>query len=140
MAQFQNIKKASKHKFTSFTLEQGMRESNSHQRFWRPLSYHLTNPLYIFRAIVSNDCLISLQCNVQNVNIYFNIFSKFIAIFKFLYLIATFYTTSYTLLNPYTHRIINYPSHHPRSKLFPLLSNTPTLSVLSYLTHLSASK
>ena len=25
---------------------QGMRESNSHQRFWRPLSYHLTNPLY----------------------------------------------------------------------------------------------
>ena len=24
---------------------QGMRESNSHQRFWRPLSYHLTNPL-----------------------------------------------------------------------------------------------
>ena len=24
----------------------GMRESNSHQRFWRPLSYHLTNPLY----------------------------------------------------------------------------------------------
>ena len=27
--------------------EQGMRESNSRQRFWRPLSYHLTNPLYI---------------------------------------------------------------------------------------------
>ena len=26
-------------------LKQGMRESNSHQRFWRPLSYHLTNPL-----------------------------------------------------------------------------------------------
>ena len=26
-------------------LIQGMRESNSHQRFWRPLSYHLTNPL-----------------------------------------------------------------------------------------------
>ena len=24
-----------------------MRESNSHQRFWRPLSYHLTNPLYM---------------------------------------------------------------------------------------------
>ena len=23
-----------------------MRESNSHQRFWRPLSYHLTNPLH----------------------------------------------------------------------------------------------
>ena len=28
-------------------IEQGMRESNSRQRFWRPLSYHLTNPLYI---------------------------------------------------------------------------------------------
>ena len=27
-----------------------MRESNSHQRFWRPLSYHLTNPLYWQRA------------------------------------------------------------------------------------------
>ena len=26
--------------------KQGMRESNSHQRFWRPLSYHLTNPLH----------------------------------------------------------------------------------------------
>ena len=30
--------------FASFQI-QGMRESNSHQRFWRPLSYHLTNPL-----------------------------------------------------------------------------------------------
>ena len=27
-------------------FKQGMRESNSHQRFWRPLSYHLTNPLF----------------------------------------------------------------------------------------------
>ena len=27
--------------------QQGMRESNSHQRFWRPLSYHLTNPLRV---------------------------------------------------------------------------------------------
>ena len=35
--------------FQAFRLfcEQGMRESNSRQRFWRPLSYHLTNPLYI---------------------------------------------------------------------------------------------
>ena len=34
--------------FKSFQAptEQGMRESNSHQRFWRPLSYHLTNPLH----------------------------------------------------------------------------------------------
>ena len=31
----------------SVFYKQGMRESNSHQRFWRPLSYHLTNPLYI---------------------------------------------------------------------------------------------
>ena len=31
-------------RFTRF-VKQGMRESNSHQRFWRPLSYHLTNPL-----------------------------------------------------------------------------------------------
>ena len=27
-------------------LWQGMRESNSQQWFWRPLLYHLTNPLY----------------------------------------------------------------------------------------------
>ena len=31
--------------FEGFFIQQGMRESNSHQRFWRPLSYHLTNPL-----------------------------------------------------------------------------------------------
>ena len=31
---------------------QGMRESNSHQRFWRPLSYHLTNPLYLISRYV----------------------------------------------------------------------------------------
>ena len=30
-----------------------MRESNSHQRFWRPLSYHLTNPLcFVSVAII----------------------------------------------------------------------------------------
>ena len=28
-------------------FKQGMRESNSHQKFWRLLSYHLTNPLYV---------------------------------------------------------------------------------------------
>ena len=33
--------------------EQGMRESNSHQRFWRPLSYHLTNPLYVISVTVA---------------------------------------------------------------------------------------
>ena len=33
--------------------EQGMRESNSHQRFWRPLSYHLTNPLQSIFYILS---------------------------------------------------------------------------------------
>ena len=33
--------------------EQGMRESNSHQRFWRPLSYHLTNPLQSILYILS---------------------------------------------------------------------------------------
>ena len=38
--------------------EQGMRESNSHQRFWRPLSYHLTNPLY--RGLSSASHLYSI--------------------------------------------------------------------------------
>ena len=34
-----------------------MRESNSHQRFWRPLSYHLTNPLY-------GHCSLQVTCIV----------------------------------------------------------------------------
>ena len=34
------------YKHSSLLKKQGMRESNSHQRFWRPLSYHLTNPLH----------------------------------------------------------------------------------------------
>ena len=37
-------KESSLYCFPNFK-RQGMRESNSHQRFWRPLSYHLTNPL-----------------------------------------------------------------------------------------------
>ncbi len=36
---------ASVYKASGMLFDQGMRESNSHQRFWRPLSYHLTNPL-----------------------------------------------------------------------------------------------
>ena len=43
--------------------EQGMRESNSHQRFWRPLSYHLTNPLYYW-----NNC--KFICNKMNYSRY----------------------------------------------------------------------
>ena len=43
------IKKAETLKLQGIQLfqKQGMRESNSHQRFWRPLSYHLTNPLSV---------------------------------------------------------------------------------------------
>ena len=29
-------------------LKQGMRDSNPHRRFWRPVLYHWTNPLYSF--------------------------------------------------------------------------------------------
>ena len=44
----QNCKYIKKSLELSFkaSSKQGMRESNSHQRFWRPLSYHLTNPLF----------------------------------------------------------------------------------------------
>ena len=38
-----------------------MRESNSHQRFWRPLSYHLTNPLYFI-----NYYLMKMTCNTRH--------------------------------------------------------------------------
>ena len=51
--------------FKSFQAptEQGMRESNSHQRFWRPLSYHLTNPLHFisflfYYLLHKNDVLL----------------------------------------------------------------------------------
>ena len=39
--------------FNAFRLlsKQGMRELNPRQRFWRPLSYHLTNPLYALFAL-----------------------------------------------------------------------------------------
>ena len=42
-----------------------MRESNSHQRFWRPLSYHLTNPLQSIFYILSklHTCQHSLRIN-----------------------------------------------------------------------------
>ena len=41
--------------------QQGMRESNSHQRFWRPLSYHLTNPLRVQSYYSkSHPCCLSL--------------------------------------------------------------------------------
>ena len=48
---YNTAKKSWKLCFQDF-LKQGMRESNSHQRFWRPLSYHLTN--FIILTIRSN--------------------------------------------------------------------------------------
>ena len=52
--------------------EQGMRESNSHQKFWRLLSYHLTNPLYtidIFGKASGNNQMLYimyLQNHIQS--------------------------------------------------------------------------
>ena len=43
---------------------QGMRESNSQQWFWRPLLYHLTNPLYVPKTFL-------LYHNSQKVSRYF---------------------------------------------------------------------
>ena len=45
--------------------EQGMRESNSHQRFWRPLSYHLTNPLYSIKMTYKIRHLLSYIISPQ---------------------------------------------------------------------------
>ena len=44
---------------------QGMRESNSHQRFWRPLSYHLTNPLYSIKMTYLIRHLLSYTISLQ---------------------------------------------------------------------------
>lgn len=57
-----------------------MRESNSHQRFWRPLSYHLTNPLYACHTFVSDDCLIIVQRKQSIVNIKNHNFQKYILV------------------------------------------------------------
>ena len=57
-----------------------MRESNSRQRFWRPLSYHLTNPLYSFVClIVEHSLFIPYTSHIcqQNFSIFF-IFLNFI--------------------------------------------------------------
>ena len=51
-------------------FKQGMRESNSHQKFWRLLSYHLTNPLYIMnKALGKPKCFIImyLQNHIQEI-------------------------------------------------------------------------
>ena len=56
-------------------FQQGMRESNSHQRFWRPLSYHLTNPLcllllklYIQKRQLSSNNIIFLKRRWRDLN------------------------------------------------------------------------
>ena len=35
---------------------QGMRDSNPHRRFWRPVLYHWTNPLYLIEGIYLQNC------------------------------------------------------------------------------------
>ena len=35
---------------------QGMRDSNPHRRFWRPVLYHWTNPLYSIEGIYLQNC------------------------------------------------------------------------------------
>ena len=54
--------------------KQGMRESNSHQRFWRPLSYHLTNPLY--RGLLSQATGI-VYCDKYHLSRIFHLFCIF---------------------------------------------------------------
>ena len=57
-------------RFSRLFHKQGMRESNSRQRFWRPLSYHLTNPLcsLCFTCRKAHVLLYSLGrfCQVKN--------------------------------------------------------------------------
>ena len=43
-----------------------MRESNPHQKFWRLLSYHLTNPLYIIKRGIFTQ--LNSPCSLRFVN------------------------------------------------------------------------
>lgn len=73
-----------------------MRESNSRQRFWRPLSYHLTNPLYSVCCTSSLSTHYLYHINHTSVN----------RIFQFFYFFAKFlffriYRTSHWQLLSY---------------------------------------
>ena len=49
-----------------------MRESNSHQRFWRPLSYHLTNPLSKPTCKISfTVAIIHIKATIVKLIVYF---------------------------------------------------------------------
>ena len=74
LGQARTLARRSHKKSTVFTVlfAQGMRESNSHQRFWRPLSYHLTNPLYRDSFLTSH--LYSILCESMFVNIFLHYF------------------------------------------------------------------
>ena len=73
-----------------------MRESNSRQRFWRPLSYHLTNPLYSVLLYIIAEHSLLYHINHTSVN----------RIFQFFYFFAKFlffriYRTSHWQLLSY---------------------------------------
>ena len=58
--------KTLKHNVSRFFHKQGMRESNSRQRFWRPLSYHLTNPLYLILRYVPSKPHTNYLLSISN--------------------------------------------------------------------------
>lgn len=71
-----------------------MRESNSRQRFWRPLSYHLTNPLYY-------DSLLSAYYLYHISSMYVNrIFHFFYFFAKFLFFLYNSYAENLRLSLP----------------------------------------
>lgn len=59
-----------------------MRESNSRQRFWRPLSYHLTNPLYC-NSLLSAYYLYHISSIYVNRIFHFFFFCK-ISVFSYI--------------------------------------------------------
>lgn len=55
-----------------------MRESNSRQRFWRPLSYHLTNPLYCNSLLSAYYLYHISSIYVNRIFHFFYFFAKFL--------------------------------------------------------------
>ena len=60
-----------------------MRESNSRQRFWRPLSYHLTNPLYC-NSLLSAYYLYHISSIYVNRIFHFFLFFWKISVFSYI--------------------------------------------------------
>ncbi len=91
-----------------------MRESNPRQRFWRPLSYHLTNPLY---ALVALDIYTT---HIGVLSMYISCFIIFYFIFLYFYIFLN--TESNTFPSARTKTAAAIASGIPDAVIVPIIS------------------